>query len=442
MTILLLFALLFAAPYLYWSCILLPIISNAAHSEGILLGLHFINALGGAVLLLVMFLGLGGCLSATRAGVLNNDLTAGECSAEGAPSVDISLPRAIWRGLRRCAGASLLYGGFTGLSLGVFRVGVLQLHCAYPAGFVRVALDAVLVLQAAFTLAACLLLLRQPDAVQAKPLRAFAAAWVRAARIGRWRLIPSVALSAFLFFGTLAAISLPLLKSRLSVVRSSLREALAFAYTLVRQDAANGTLRDLLSNSGSWIVLLLGLLGGACCIIAAYLCACHRFHGRMSLFAVIVLLQLLPLWASFSAMDQFLRNLNLPDRPFYLGLALSLLYILTAALLFHRFSKLKDVLAIPQTAALNEWRLFFYNVFPKVRPYVLALAILISAGLWNDAVLPFVWMHRLGAFRLPVYVWQQSRWDEKLFLLLLAFLALPLFVLALARHIHIKRKKR
>ncbi|MDR3313030.1 MAG: hypothetical protein LBS96_01075 [Oscillospiraceae bacterium] len=475
---------LFTAPFLYWNCIFMRIVINAAHSTDLLLGLNFLYALGGLLLLTFAALGVGACLSALR----------GELDGAGAAPL-----RAIHAGLRRCAGCSLLTGALLGLSLSVMRVGLVDLHALYPAGAVRVALAALLVLQFSLLLPLCLLTLCQADALQATPFRALAAAWRQLLpNLGRhWLFSLATVLPLILFFvwqnpvmtflgflvvmliafaplmllwlrhsraallppqtplhqkpvtallaiglgvSAVLGLALPLLRQGSGAMQSSLRETIAFMARLLLQDADNGTFRDLLSDSSSWLVLLIGLLGSTCCVLAAYFCACYSFRRRRLLFAFTVLLQLLPLLASFSSTDQLLRNLGLPEHPAVMGLVWSLLYLGVALLLYRRFAKLRFQINTRQVTSAEEWRLFFYNVFPKVRLHVLALAVLVSFGCWNDALAPFWWMKRLGAFSVSGYVWQQTLARERI-LYLIAFVAVALLTAAITKNTRERKKE-
>ncbi len=477
MALLSLAAGLFAAPYLYWNSILMRIVMNAAHATDLLLGLNLLNALGGALLLALAALGIGGCLSAMRA----------ELDGAG-----VSLPRAIFGGLRRCARCSLAAGALLGFSLGMLRMGLVALHALLPTGTARTSLSALLILQFLLVLPLCLLSVCQADALQAKPARAFKTAWRRLLpNLGQYwlftvaTLLPllllfvwqkpvmtllgflAVVLVAFaplmllwlrhrdgfgattrLHSGALRvgtallgagllvcaglALALPLLRQGRSpslAVQAPLLETVRFVLRLTVQDADNGTIRDLLSDSSVWLMLTVGLLGSACCVLVTYFCACYRFRRRKLLFSFTVLLQMLPLLANFSAIDQLLHNLGLPDHPVLLGILWSLLYICAAVLLYRRFSSMKGKIEVRRAAGEGEWRPFFYYALPRARLHVIAIAALVSFGCWNDALAPFWYMQRLGAFSVGGYVWQQTTPEERVAYLGAFAAAILLFLL-------------
>lgn len=448
---------LFAAPFLYWNSILMRIVMNAAHATDLLLGLNLLHALGGLLLLLLAAWGMGGSLH-----VLRKELAG----------ADTSLPKDFLAGLRGCAKCSLLAGALLGFSLGVLRVGLVGLHALPCAGAARAALTAALFLQFLLALPLCVLTMCQGDGVQARPLRALMRAGRQLlSGLGRHWLFTLMTIAPFLLFfiwqkpvltllgfllvtlfaiapvmllwlrhceatkldarkspvllkamsvllalvllaSSILALALPLTRQGTSparVVQTSLRETVDFVLRMTMQDADNGALRDLLSDTSTWAMLAVGLLGSACCVAAAYFCACYRFRRRHLLFGCIALLQLLPLTASFSYTDQLLRNLHLPERPVLLGAAWALLYLCAAALLYRRLHQVTGE-GIQEGGEPDEsiWRVFFYRVLPKVRLHVIAIAALVSFGCWNNALAPFWYMQKLGAFSVSEYIWEHT----------------------------------
>jgi len=443
---------LFAAPYLYWTCILMRVILRAAQGEPVLPWLNAIDALGGLPLAMLAALGAGGCLSALR------KLLRGE---------DAFLPREVFVGLRRCAKTSLLAGVALGLSLGVARVGLLNLYAFLPAGAARTVAAAFLMAQLAASLPLCLLALTREDEWQRRPLRALATAGRMYARrplrmlgLAAAAVLPSllffvwppplVTLLGFFFVALCGLVPAMLLwqtatesrpleaegvakRSRLPFImiafflldcltlalpflrrapdpRAALRGALAFVSRLY---ADSGTLlRDLLAASSVWPLLLAALLGSACCVMAAFACACYRFRGRKTLFAAAVLLQALPMLASYSSLEQLLRNLALPISGVWLGLGWALAYLLAALLLARRFAQMLPGLQ-KHRGDFPGARLFFYYALPRAPLLTLALVALATLGCWDDALAPFWYMRRLGAFTLAGYLWERlSGWGE------------------------------
>ena len=215
----------------------------------------------------------------------------------------------------------------------------------------------------------------------------------------------SIGIAAFFALDVLALL-LPLLRQRepYQVMRATLRETIAFISRQALLEADNGTLRELLAASSVWPLLLAALVGSACCVMVAYACACYRFRLRGLLFAAAVLLQILPMLASYASLEKLLLNLNLRFSSLVLELCWALLYILIALLLYRRFAGM-----LPQLQKNREKypgaRLFFYYAIPKARLLVIALIALVTLGCWNDALAPFWYMKRLGAFSASGYIW-------------------------------------
>jgi len=468
---------LLAAPYLYWTCILMRVVLRAAQGEPVLPWLNAIDALGGLPLLMLATLGAGGCFAALR------KMLRGE---------DRFLPREVFAGIRRCAKSSLLTGAILGFSLGVLRVGLLNLYVFMPSGAIRIAASAFLVAQLAATLPLCLLALTREDA----PLRALLAAGRLYARrpfsmLGMSVLTvlppllfflwppPQLTLLGFFFVALCGIVPAMLLwqvtqsrplggdvrrteevakkRSRLPLIlivfflvdilllilpflgltpdpRAALQNALDFVSRLY---ADSGTLlRDLLAASSVWPLLLAALLGSACCVMAAYACACYNFRGRKLMFAAAVLLQILPIVASYSSLEQLLRNLELPISGVWLGLGWALAYLLAALLLVRRFAHM-----LPDLQKNRERfpgaRLFFYYALPRAPLLTLVLVALATLGCWADALAPFWYMRSLGAFSLTGYIWERLSGRGELALAIGAILAvLGLLMLIMKRSGH------
>ena len=369
----------FAAPYLYWTCILMRVVLRAAREEPVLSWLNMIDALGGLPLLMLAALGAGGCLSALR------KMLRGE---------DGFIPREVWKGMGRCAKRSLPAGAVLGCSLGVLRVGLLNLHAFMPAGTLRTVASAFLLFQLA---AAIWLMLKRP-------------------RRG----------SAIMLAVVFALDALILL---LPPMRQGMRAGGTLDFLSRLYADSGGLLRGLLAASSVWPLLLAALLGSACCVMAAYACACYKFHARRLVFLAAVLLQILPMLASYSSLEQLLRNLELPITGTLLGFCWALGYLLVALLLYRRFARMLPSLQ-KNRGKFPGVRLFFYFALPRAPLHILALAALATLGCWDDALAPFWYMRRLGAFSLTGYVWEHlSGWGE-LALCLGVFLAmLGLFAL-------------
>ncbi|MCL1952311.1 MAG: hypothetical protein FWF60_05730 [Oscillospiraceae bacterium] len=463
---------LFAAPYLYWTCILMRVILRAAQGEPVLPWLNAIDALGGLPLAMLAMLGAGGCFSALR------KLLRGE---------DGFLPREVFLGLRVRAKTSLLAGALLGASLGIARVGLLNLYIetslgTLPAGAARAVAAAFLAAQLALALPLCLLALTRegpPARALAEAARIFAQNPLRVPGLALATVLPPalffvwpsppltllgfffaalcglvpamllwqaqtldvrlqtsdnrrsrlpLVLGAFLLLGCLA-LALPFLRHTPGP-SASLGDTLAFVSRLY---ADSGTLlRDLLAASSVWPLLLAALLGSACCVVAAYACACYRFRGRGLLFTAAVLLQILPIIASYSSLEQLLRSLDLPISGVWLGLGWALVYLLAALLLVRRFARLLPGLRENREKYPGA-RLFFYYALPRAPLLPLALLSLATLGCWADALAPFWYMRRLGAFSLLAYIGERFSGPGELALTIGAFLAAPGLLLLISR---------
>ena len=451
---------LFAAPLLYWGCLFMPVVLNAANDAPILLGLNVFYAVGCGVLLMLAAVGLGGCFSAMRR------IIAG---------TDEQVTKEMFCGIGRSAKISLPAGALVGFSLAMAQIGVVGLH-AMPGvnGVLRGVLTALLALQLFGSIALGLMMLAQPD--ERKPLLALVAAGNQiAARplkytvlcaltllppalLFAWR-VPLLTFLGFLFvelflFAPMAivwqnqvaqddmpeangrgkkagitaalagfflidmfAITAPLLRQAeepTRAVMATMRQTVDFIIRQAVLDADNGTLREMLAGSGVWPLLFMAMLGSICCILTAYICACYEFRLRGLLFGTAVLLPLVPMLTNYAGLELLLRNLNL-GAPWVLGVLWILMYLFVACMLFLQYRKL-----LPKMKKIKEnypgVRLFFYFALPRTRYWLFALMALVTLGCWNDALTPFWHMRKLGAFSVSSYVWEHTVvWERLLY---------------------------
>jgi len=453
---------LFAAPLLYWGCLFMPVVLNAANDAPILLGMNVFYAVGCGLLVMLAAVGLGGCFSAMRR------IIAG---------TDEQVTKEMFRGIGRSAKTSLPAGALAGFALAMAQIGVVGLHAMTGVnGVLRGALTALLALQLFAAIALSLTMLAQPDEFRGKPVRAlFAAGNQIAARplkytmfcaltllplalLFAWR-VPLLTFMGFLFVELLLfapavmiwqnqsakdhileaqskekkagmitaltgfflidlfAIIAPLLRQAEQPTRAvitTMRQTMDFIVRQAVLDADNGTLREMLAGSGVWPLLIIALLGSICCILTAYICACYDFRLRGLLFGTVVLLQLLPMLTNYAGLELLLRNLHL-GAPWVLGVLWILLYLFVAIMLYLQFRKL-----LPTMKKIKEnypgVRLFFYFALPRTRYWIFALMALVTLGCWNDALTPFWHMRKLGAFSVSSYVWEHTAvWERLLY---------------------------
>jgi ABC-type glycerol-3-phosphate transport system permease component len=209
---------------------------------------------------------------------------------------------------------------------------------------------------------------------------------------------------------------------------AALGKALDFVSRMYADSGA--LLRDLLAASSVWPILLSALLGSACCVMAAYACACYKFRGRGLVFTAAVLLQTLPILASYASLEQLLRKLELPVTGALLGLAWAAAYLIIALLLLRRFAQM-----LPELQKNREKfpgaRLFFYYALPRAPLLTFTLVALATLGCWDDALAPFWYMRSLGAFSLAAYLWERLDSPVPYILAFLAMLGLALLTMRL-----------
>ena len=148
-------------------------------------------------------------------------------------------------------------------------------------------------------------------------------------------------------------------------------------------------LRSLL-NSGIFTggVLLATVVLG---VLAGYALARLHFRGRGTLFAVMLLVQIIPFQLLIIPIYvMIVRTYGLADS--YLGMMAPFLINSTAVFIFRQFflSLPEDLFAAAALDGAGELRILWSIALPLVRPAVLTATLLTFIGPWNEFLWPFL----------------------------------------------------
>ena len=145
-----------------------------------------------------------------------------------------------------------------------------------------------------------------------------------------------------------------------------------------------------LLNSGIFTTgVLLGTLVFG--VLAGYALARLHFRGRSSLFAVMLLVQIVPFQLLIIPIYvMIVRTYGLADS--YLGMILPFLINSTAVFVFRQFflSLPDDLFAAAALDGASELRILWSIALPLVRPALLTALLLTFIGPWNEFLWPFL----------------------------------------------------
>ena len=163
-------------------------------------------------------------------------------------------------------------------------------------------------------------------------------------------------------------------------------------YTLDNYAAINGRvdLLQSLANSGIFTtgVLLFTLVFG---LLAGYALARLHFRGQGTLFAVMLLVQIIPFQLLVIPLYvMVVRGYGLADS--YLGMILPFAINSTAVFMFRQFflQLPEDLFAAARLDGANELRILWSVALPLVRPAVVTAALITFIGPWNEFLWPFL----------------------------------------------------
>jgi multiple sugar transport system permease protein len=154
-------------------------------------------------------------------------------------------------------------------------------------------------------------------------------------------------------------------------------------------DSRVDLLRSLV-NSGIFTggVLLTTLVFG---VLAGYALARLHFRGRGTLFAVMLLVQIVPFQLLMIPMYvMIVRSYGLADT--YLGMMVPFLINSTAVFIFRQFflQLPDDLFAAAALDGASELRILWSVALPLVRPAVLTALLITFIGPWNEFLWPFL----------------------------------------------------
>jgi len=150
-----------------------------------------------------------------------------------------------------------------------------------------------------------------------------------------------------------------------------------------------GLLRSLV-NSGIFTggVILATVIFG---VLAGYALARLHFRGRGSLFALMLLVQVVPFQLLIIPLYvMIVRNYGLADS--YMGMILPFAINSTAVFIFRQFflALPEDLFAAARIDGASELRILWSIALPLVRPALLTATLITFIGPWNEFLWPFL----------------------------------------------------
>ncbi|MEO8555859.1 MAG: carbohydrate ABC transporter permease [Actinomycetota bacterium] len=145
-----------------------------------------------------------------------------------------------------------------------------------------------------------------------------------------------------------------------------------------------------LANSGIFtggVILFTITLG----VLAGYALARLHFRGRSSLFALMLLVQVVPFQLLIIPLYvMIVRNYGLADS--YMGMILPFAINSVAVFIFRQFflALPEDLFAAARIDGANELRILWSIALPLVRPALLTATLITFIGPWNEFLWPFL----------------------------------------------------
>lgn len=150
---------------------------------------------------------------------------------------------------------------------------------------------------------------------------------------------------------------------------------------------------DLLGALGNSAIFTIGVLGGTLTLgmLAGYAMARLRFRGRGVVFALMLLVQMIPFQLLMIPLYvQVTRTYGLGDS--YWGMILPFLINTTAVFIFRQFflALPEEIFDAARIDGAGEWRVLTSIALPLVRPAFVTVILVTFIGPWNEFLWPFL----------------------------------------------------
>ena len=170
-------------------------------------------------------------------------------------------------------------------------------------------------------------------------------------------------------------------------------------------------------NGNNMIIMLLNSLwltvGGtvisvACSTVLAYVVNKYQFPGRNVLYAISLIVMILPIVGSLPASYRLLSQLRLTDSVFIL-LTFTGGFGFNFIVLYGYFSNLSWSYAEASFVdGGSDFYTFLKVMLPQAKPAIFALMILAAIGFWNDYNTPLLYLPHFPTISVGIYLFEQN----------------------------------
>lgn len=168
---------------------------------------------------------------------------------------------------------------------------------------------------------------------------------------------------------------------------------------------------EMLINS-LWYSVGGAILGVAVSACFAYVVSKYRFFGRRVLYAIAIVVMLIPIVGALPSQYKLYSQLNMINSPLILlcftsGFGLNFLVMKAC---FDNLSWSYAEAAFVDGATHS--RVFFTVMLPQVLPTIAALFIVAFIGTWNDYMGPLVFLPKLPTLSTGLFLYQEKNFDK------------------------------
>jgi len=139
--------------------------------------------------------------------------------------------------------------------------------------------------------------------------------------------------------------------------------------------------------------------------LTAYGLHVYKFKGRKVIWALILIIMMLPGTITFIGFYQLMSTFKLTDS--YLPLIIPGIAAATTVLFIRQYMSSVLSLELIDSARIdgaNEYRIFNIIILPVIIPALAAQAIFTFVGSWNNFITPFVLINTMKKYTLPMLV--------------------------------------
>lgn len=154
-----------------------------------------------------------------------------------------------------------------------------------------------------------------------------------------------------------------------------------------------------------WMSMLCVFANVGACSLTAYVMAKYRFPFKSGLYAIAIIIQIVPIIGTEAARYKFMYEIGMLNNPFLIWLSWASGFGFAFIVLYGFFKSISWSYA--EAAFMDgcsNFQVFYKIMLPQAKPAILSLMILNFISAWNDFYTPLIYMKDYPTMSLGIYI--------------------------------------